>query len=80
MGRMLTHRLCSLWISEDNSLDKSWFSQASECSSAQPHLVSFGNDECENVIPVITGYRPHSDTVVRQPAVRKTLLRENKCF
>ena len=58
-------------------MERSWFSQISECGSAQPNLV-FSN-ECENIIPVITGYRPHRATADRQPAVRKVIRRENKC-
>ena len=61
-------------ISEDNTMEKSWFSQISDCGSAQPNLVN-----CENVIPVITGYRPHRDIPYRLPAACRVIRRENKC-
>ena len=59
-------------------MEKSWFSQISECGSAQPNLVHRNISECEN-IPVIIGHRPHRETADRLSAVRKVIRRENKC-
>ena len=55
------------------SIEKSWFSQTSDCSMTLPNPVT--------VIPVITGFRPAKCTGVQsRPAVRKVLRRENKCI
>ena len=68
----------STWISEDNTMEKSWFSQISECGSAQPNPVYRNISECEN-ISVIIGHRPRRETADRLSAVRKVIRRENKC-
>ena len=51
------------------SFEDSWFSHPSS------RLV-----DCENYIPVISGYRPPKIVIVRQPAVRRVIRRENKCI
>jgi hypothetical protein len=60
----------------NNSFENSWFSQVSECDTAQqPDPVSY------NYIPIIIGHRPgpHMKSSDRQPAVRRVIRRENKC-
>ena len=52
----------------DNSHEKSWFSQYSG-DETQPQLVT-----------VIIGHRPPRIAPVRQPPVRRTIRRENKCL
>ena len=60
--------ILSSFCENDNESEKSWFSQASELSIAQP-----------NIIPVMVGYRPVRTNIVREPTVRRVLRRENKC-
>ena len=57
----------SSYVMAENSLENTWFSQCSESESADP-------------IPVIIGYRPQRVFPVRQPSVRRTIRRENKCL
>ena len=68
----------STYVSDDNSMEKSWFSQVSEGGTAQKHVSC--EVESENLIPVVTGYRPYRETINRQPAVRVVIRRENKCL
>ena len=67
--------LSSLLSSDgNNTLEKSWFSQVSECDTAQPNLVP------HNYIPVMIGHRPDKISSDRQPAVHRVIRRENKCI
>ena len=61
-------------------MEKSWFSQISECGTAQPHTESRNTYVRENCIPVVVGYRPWRKTDDRLPAVRNVIRRENKCL
>ena len=56
------------------SAENSWFSQISDCDSAQPQLVS------SNPIPVVIGYRPPKVTINNRQTVRQVIRRENKCI
>ena len=55
------------------SIEKSWFSQTSDCVTDYLHPA--------NIIPVVTGFRPARYTGVQtRPAVRKVIRRDNKCI
>ena len=64
--------LSSVSNNEVPTMEQSWFSQISECDTAQPNVPSF--------IPVMLGYRPKKETIRRYPAVRQVIRRENKCI
>ena len=59
-------------LSNNNSLEISWFSQVSECDTAQPQLVY--------PIPVVNSYRPPKVPFDHlMPPVRRVIRRENRC-
>ena len=59
-------------LSNNNSLEISWFSQVSECDKAQPQLVY--------PIPVVNSYRPPKVPFDHlMPPVRRVIRRENRC-
>ena len=61
-------------ILANNPAENSWFSQISECDSAQPHLVS------KSPISVIIGHRPIKTFSERETPVRNVIRRSNKCI
>ena len=56
------------------SAENSWFSQISDCDSAQPQLVS------SNPIPVVIGYCPPKVTINNRQTVRQVIRRETNAF
>ena len=68
----ISSNLSSVSNNEVHTMEQSWFSQISECDTAQPNVPSS--------IPVMVGYRPKKETISRHPAVRQVIRRKNKCI